>query len=103
SGACFVIPRALFERLGGFDEQLFLYYEDDDLSFRARLAGYTCVAVPAAEVLHDHAPGFSPEKLRYLERNRWWSLLKIYGAATILRLLPVLVLAEGIAWGMATV
>jgi N-acetylglucosaminyl-diphospho-decaprenol L-rhamnosyltransferase len=39
-GACFLMPRALFERLGGFDERFFLYYEDVDLAWRARELGW---------------------------------------------------------------
>jgi GT2 family glycosyltransferase len=101
SGACFALRRALFQRLGGFDARLFLYFEDTELSLRARLAGCRCVALPGARVLHDHRPGFSPAKLRYLERNRWWTLLKLYRWPTLLALSPVLALAEVVAWGMA--
>ena len=101
SGACLAISRELFGRLGGFDERLFLYFEDTDLSLRARLAGHRCVAVPDATVVHDHRPGFSPVKLRYLERNRWWTLLKLYRVRTLLALAPVLGLSEVVAWGMA--
>jgi GT2 family glycosyltransferase len=101
SGACFAVPRALFARLGGFDERLFLYFEDTDLSLRARLAGHRCLAVPDALVLHDHRPGVSATKLRCLERNRWWTLLKVYRWPTLIALGPVLLAAEGVAWGMA--
>ncbi len=101
SGACFAVSRELFRRLGGFDERLFLYYEDTDLSLRARFAGYRCIAVPHARVLHDHRPGFSAAKLRHLERNRWWTLLKLYRWRTIIRLIPVLLLGELVAWAMA--
>jgi GT2 family glycosyltransferase len=101
SGACFAVRHDLFDRLGGFDERLFLYYEDDDLSLRARLAGFTCIAVSAAEVLHDHKPGFSPEKLRYLERNRLWTTLKLYRWSTLLALLPVILGAELLGTGLA--
>src|SRR5919204_388230 len=97
-GACFAVPRPLFARLGGFDERLFLYFEDTDLSLRARLAGHRCLAVPGAVVVHDHRPGFSPAKLRYLERNRWWTLLKLYRVRTLLALAPVLGLSEVVAW-----
>jgi GT2 family glycosyltransferase len=101
SGACFAIKRQVFADLGGFDERLFMYYEDDDLSLRARLAGYRCAAVPSSLVRHDHVPGFSADKLRYLERNRWWTTLKIYDRATLLALAPVLLAAEALAWGFA--
>jgi GT2 family glycosyltransferase len=101
SGACFALRRHLFRRLGGFDARLFLYFEDTELSLRARLAGCRCVALPGARVLHDHRPGFSPAKLRYLERNRWWTLLKLFRWSTLVALAPVLVMAEVVAWGMA--
>jgi GT2 family glycosyltransferase len=101
SGACFALPRTLFELLGGFDERLFLYYEDTDLSLRARLAGYDCLLVPTAAVLHDHSGQLSAAKLRYLERNRLWSLLKLLHWQTLAALSPVLVAAELGAWAMA--
>jgi len=101
SGACFAVRPALFHRLGGFDERLFLYFEDTDLSLRARLAGYSCLAAPGAVVLHDHRPGFSPAKLRRLERNRCWTLLKLLEWRTIAALAPVLAVAELLVWAMA--
>ncbi len=101
SGACFAIRRRVFAKLGGFDERLFLYYEDDDLSLRARLAGYKCLATPASEIVHDHRPGFSPQKLRYLERNRWYAMLKLLKLRTLITLVPVLIGAEVLVWGMA--
>jgi GT2 family glycosyltransferase len=101
SGACFAVSRRLFQRLGGFDERLFMYFEDTDLSLRARLAGGHCLAVPEAVVLHDHRAGFSPAKLRQLERNRYWTLLKVCQGRSLLALVPVLALAEVLAWGMA--
>jgi GT2 family glycosyltransferase len=101
SGACFALRRRLFRRLGGFDARLFLYFEDTELSLRARLAGCRCVALPGARVLHDHRPGFSAAKLRLLERNRWWTLLKLFRWRTLVALAPVLAMGEVVAWGMA--
>jgi hypothetical protein len=91
----------LFWQLDGFDERLFMYYEDDDLSLRARMAGYRCIAVPEAVVLHDHVRGISAAKLRYLERNRWWTMLKLFRWRTLAGLTPVLAGGEVMAWGMA--
>lgn len=42
----------LFKNIGLFDEQFFAYYEDVDISFRARLAGWKVVYQPRARVLH---------------------------------------------------
>ncbi len=53
SGACFLVDRAVFLEQGGFDENIFLYCEDVDLSWRLRAAGYRIGYVPWAVVDHD--------------------------------------------------
>ena len=58
SGACLMIKREVFERLGGFDERYFMYSEDIDLGFKVHQAGYKCYHVPAATVIH-HGGGCS--------------------------------------------
>lgn len=52
SGACLLIPRNVFEAVGGFDEDFFLYCEDVDLSWRTRAAGYSCTTVASALFFH---------------------------------------------------
>lgn len=99
SGAAFAIRRDLFTALGGFDEAFFLYLEDTDLSLRARLAGYRCVAVPESVVYHDYALRFGPEKTFYQERNRYRLLLKTFRWRTLVALAPALILAEAVTWG----
>jgi hypothetical protein len=101
SGAAFVIRRDLFEALGGFDEDFFLYMEDTDLSLRARLAGYICRYVPDSIVYHDYTLRFGPRKVFYQERNRALMLLKALRLRTLLALLPALVLGEVVTWGFA--
>jgi GT2 family glycosyltransferase len=44
--------RSLFEDVGLFDESLFMYCEDVDLSLRAQLRGYRCLYLPDARVYH---------------------------------------------------
>jgi GT2 family glycosyltransferase len=44
--------RDAFLEVGGFDERFFCYYEDTDLAFRLRLAGYRCLYVDAAVCRH---------------------------------------------------
>jgi hypothetical protein len=99
SGAAFAIRRELFERLQGFDEDFFLYVEDTDLSWRARLAGYECLYAPESVVYHDYQLKFGPHKTYYQERNRYLLLLKSLHGWTLLVLLPVLLLAELVTWG----
>jgi GT2 family glycosyltransferase len=66
-GMCMLFSHAVFERLGGFDERYFLYYEDVDLCARLRLLGYEVLLNPKAKVAH-HAQRTSRRSLTYL---RW--------------------------------
>ena len=102
AGASFAIRRELWERLGGFDEELFMYYEETDLCWRARLAGYQSLYVPTSVVYHDYRPGeHSFSAWYYSKRNRYILLLKNWRWATLLLLLPGILLAELIDWGHA--
>ena len=93
SGASFAISKKLFDLLGGFDEKLFLYYEDVDLCWRARLMGYG-VSVVESAVCH-HAGGASSgttphwTKFYLTQRNRIRVLLKYYSTRRILTRLPI--------------
>lgn len=51
-GAFYLIRRDLFEALGGFDDDYFVYLEDLDLSLRARLRGALCYYLAEAEAFH---------------------------------------------------
>ena len=53
SGAALMIRRSLWQKLGGFDEAFVpAYYEDTDLCFSARAAGFKVVYQPASTVVH---------------------------------------------------
>lgn len=52
SGAALALKREVFEKTGGFDESIFMYCEDVDLSWRIRLAGYTIKYLPCAVTQH---------------------------------------------------
>lgn len=53
SGSCMLVRRDIFERLGGFDERFFMYWEDADLCRRLRAAGFTVRYVPEVRVVHS--------------------------------------------------
>ncbi len=52
-GAALICNLKAFWDLGGFDENIFLYFEDDDLCFRFRARNLKLTYVPAARVLHE--------------------------------------------------
>lgn len=52
SGACLALSTALWERVGGFGDGYFLYWEDVELSYRARRAGGRVLVVPEATAVH---------------------------------------------------
>ncbi len=69
-GAAPLFRRSAFDVLGGYDEKFFLYYEDLELSWRARWRGWRALTVPDARV--HHALGGSGDlgrTYRYAARN----------------------------------
>jgi hypothetical protein len=74
SGCCEIIKREVFKNVGLFDNKYFLYYEDNDLSQRAKKAGFAIYYQPNAFLWHLNAgsTGGSGSSLQdyYITRNR---------------------------------
>jgi GT2 family glycosyltransferase len=94
NGSVLAIRRELFEQLGGFTDELFLYHEDLELGWRARMRGFRIVLNPTAEVLHDYEHGRNPTKYYFMERNRIVFVVSAYSLRLLLLLAPVLLFAE---------
>jgi N-acetylglucosaminyl-diphospho-decaprenol L-rhamnosyltransferase len=52
TGACLMMRRDLFDRIGGFDEKFFMYFEDKDLCKRVREAGFKVIYYPHTSIIH---------------------------------------------------
>jgi GT2 family glycosyltransferase len=90
-GAAFLMPRALFEELGGFDERFFASHEDVDLSYRARLRGHRCWYAADAIVRHHGSATLgrvSALAVFHGQRNLEWMYVKDTPAALLVRTLP---------------
>ena len=76
-GGAVAYRRDMWEALGGFDEDFFMYCEDVDLNWRAQLAGYRCIYTPQAVVHHRlSATGGGVTASYYTGRNTIWVLAK---------------------------
>ena len=92
SGCALLIPKKLYDEIGGFDEKFFLYEEDVDLCKRVHDLGLRIVYVPSATILHKRNRSVQQEKERagqeyrksqryYYEKHHGWlqnALLKLY-------------------------
>lgn len=108
-GSGLVISKDLFDQLGGFDEKHYLYYEDIDLAWRARLIG------EEVYFLHDiisyhHGGGTAPvttqnqgnthtttlSRRYHSQKNNLRNLIKNYSLANLMWTLPIsILLASG--------
>jgi GT2 family glycosyltransferase len=95
-GAACLLRRELFERLGGYDERYFAFYEDVDLNVRARIAGWRFAYVPEAVVWHlgnaswlAEAPSPGAWNARLVARNRLATQAKFMPARSLPRIAAV--------------
>lgn len=98
-GCAALYRRALLEEVGGFDERFFAYGDDADLGIRARLLGWKAYYVPESKVWHHHsgtAGVYSPQKIYWVERNRFWLVVKNF--PPLLLLLSPLFTAHRFFW-----
>src|SRR3990167_7036409 len=74
TGACMLVRRGVFEKIGYFDEKYFLYLEDMDFCVRAKNAGFKIIFEPSAVLWHKNASssGGSGSILQdyFITRNR---------------------------------
>jgi GT2 family glycosyltransferase len=65
SGACLMVRRTVLDTLHGFDPEYYLYGEDMDFCWRAKLAGWKVVYYPEAVITHFGGQGGTGKKKLY--------------------------------------
>lgn len=76
-GGAALLRREALEVVGGFDPWLFLYYEDTDLSWRMRAAGWEVVHEPRAVAVHQHAASSGTDSPLFRYHNTRNSLVVV--------------------------
>lgn len=70
TGADMMVRREIFEKVGGFDEDIFMYSEETEFTFRMKQAtDYTAMSVPDAHIYHLEGASFSGGKKGFNERR----------------------------------
>lgn len=94
---CLLARADVLRGLGGFDARYFILFEDLDLSFRVRAAGWRILSVPSVVVRHDEGtagvsfregPRYPARRVFLHARNRWWFLAKNLRLRTLLLTAP---------------
>ncbi len=60
-GCSLLVKRGVFDRLGGFDREFFMYADEADLAWRLVLSGALTISVPDARVHHRGAVAANPK------------------------------------------
>lgn len=95
--AASIIRAGLFRKIGGFDEDYYMYLEETDLSWRVWLAGFRVVFIPGAIVYHafntpkkDFKRYYDKYIVRYYGcRNYISTLIKNLRVSNLIRILPI--------------
>lgn len=103
SGACIGMPKAMYEDLGGFDEQFFLHFEDIDLCKRIWQAGYKLWFYPQVKVFHVKGGSSNTSETIKIKVNKWFldSLGKYlwkWDKPSAIIFSPILVALKLVAW-----
>ncbi len=103
SGVCFAVRRDLFQGIGGFNESIFLYMEDAELSWNINSRDLKIMYVPSSIIYHDYVFKVPAEKIYHLERGRYTILNSYFTWREFLMFLPSLMVAELFTWGYSLI
>ncbi|MBK8101440.1 MAG: glycosyltransferase family 2 protein [Planctomycetes bacterium] len=95
---CFLTKKSVYQQVGGFDERLFILFEDNEFSWKLRMRGHTVHLAPDARCVHlagtaglsvRQASDRYPGRRTFLHsRNRWFVLLTCMRWRTFLLTMP---------------
>ncbi len=94
SGCSFIVKKEVIGKIGGYNEEYYMYHDDLELGWKTRLAGYKIILAPESIVYHKYEFSRSVKMLYYMERNRHLVIFTYYRLPTIILILPALVIMD---------
>jgi len=88
SGAAVLVRVAMAKQIGLFDAPFYMYHEDIDATFNARIHGWKSVVEPTSIVYHYYEFSKSIKKFYWMERNRFMVNLTYYKLPTLILIAP---------------
>jgi GT2 family glycosyltransferase len=94
SGCSLAIKKEVLDKIGGYDEEYYMYHDDLEMGWKAKLAGYRIVLAPKSVVHHKYEFSRSIQMVYYMERNRFIAIFSFYEIVSILAILPAMIIME---------
>ncbi|HKK53923.1 MAG TPA: glycosyltransferase family 2 protein [Patescibacteria group bacterium] len=94
SGCSLLIKKEVFEKIGGYNEEFYMYHDDVELSLKARLLGYDIILAPKSVLYHKYEFSRSIRMLYYMERNRLLTLFLFYNTRTLALIALAIIISE---------
>lgn len=94
SGCSLAILANDFSKIGGYNEEYYMYHDDIELSAKLRLLGKRIVLANKSELSHKYEFSRSARMVYYMERNRALFIFSFYPIRLIVLLIPALVISE---------
>jgi hypothetical protein len=86
NGSAMFIKGRIFRNAGGFDERMFMYFEESDLCLRIKKSGYKLAVYPKAKIIHYQGISARRNRLsrKYFTESRFYYFRKNYGIISAL-------------------
>lgn len=94
SGTAMLISKEYYKNVGLFDENFFMYNEDQDYSWRGLIMGYKHFLSHSTKVWHKYSFSKNKDKWYHSEKNRLMMLLENYETKTLIKLTPIIIFNE---------
>ncbi|MCK5459691.1 glycosyltransferase family 2 protein [Candidatus Parcubacteria bacterium] len=94
SGCSFIVKKEVIDKINGYNEEYYMYHDDMEISWKAKLAGYRIVLAPKSIMRHKYDFARSISMLYYMERNRYIAIFTFYSLPNLLLIFPAAVFMD---------